>query len=78
MQTQKERIFAIVRDVFAIPDLDLSEATKAADVEGWDSFNHMTLVMRIEEEFNISFETDEIGRMGNVGELLRAVASRTP
>jgi acyl carrier protein len=74
---KKEKIFTIIRDVFAAPDLSLSETTKAADVEGWDSFNHMNLIMRIEEEFNISFHTDEIGRMGNVGELIAAVIKKT-
>lgn len=73
----RERVFAIIRDVFARPDLELSEKTTAADVEGWDSFNHMNLIMQIEEEFGIAFETDEIGRMGNVGELLAAVAAKT-
>lgn len=73
----QEQVFAIIRAVFAQPDLELSEATTAADVKDWDSFNHMNLIMRIEEEFNITFETEELGRMGNVGELLATVAAKT-
>lgn len=74
---EQEKIFEIIRDVFAVPDLALSNTTTAAEVESWDSFNHMNLIMRIEEEFGISFDTDEIGRMGNVGELLAAVETKS-
>jgi acyl carrier protein len=72
----RDKIYAIIRDVFAQPALSVSDTTTAADVEGWDSFNHMTLIMRIEEEFAISFATEEIGRMAHVGELIEAVRTK--
>jgi acyl carrier protein len=66
----REKLFEIIRSVFAQPDLQVGDDTTAADVSGWDSFNHMNLVMRIEEEFGIAFETEEIGRLGRVGDLV--------
>lgn len=33
---------------------------KQDQFEGWDSFSHMALVSKVEEEFNINLEMDEI------------------
>ena len=42
----------------------------AKDVVGWDSFNHINLIMGLESAFDIIFSTDEIVEMANVGDLL--------
>jgi acyl carrier protein len=70
------KVFSIVQDVFASPDLSVSAVTTAADVVGWDSFSHMTLVMQVEEEFGVSFETAEIGKLCNVGDLVAMVRKK--
>lgn len=70
------KVFEIIKDVFARPDLQLSADTTAADVEGWDSFSHMSLVMQVEDEFGVAFETKEIGRMGRVGDLIDLIRSK--
>lgn len=69
----KHRVAQIIRSVFSQPDLVVSDNTVAADVPNWDSFNHMNLIMQLEEEFRIAFETEEIGKMGRVGDLIEAV-----
>ncbi len=73
----KDKVFAIIRSVFAQPDLAVTEDTTAADVAGWDSFNHMNLIMQVEEEFGVTFETEEIGKMGRVSVLLEAISRKT-
>ncbi len=72
----REKIYDIIRDVFAQPNLAVNDGTTASDVEGWDSFNHMNLVMRLEEEFSVSFATEEIGCLANVGDLVKAVLAK--
>ena len=77
MSMMEQRVTAVCREVFGDPDLVLSEATTAADIEGWDSFNHINLVMQLEEEFSISFSTKEIGAMTCVGDLFRLIDRKT-
>ena len=60
----------IFREVFANESLVLTEQTKAVDVEGWDSFAHINLIVALETEFNVSFTTPELGQMACVGDLL--------
>lgn len=46
----------------SIFDVDRSTITPAASVDtvaGWDSVNHMHLVVALEEEFGIEFQDDE-------------------
>lgn len=75
-QEIKDKVFEIIRSVFAEQDLAITENTTAADVAGWDSFNHMNLIMQVEEAFGITFKTEEIGKMGRVGELIASVRNK--
>lgn len=60
----------IFREVFASPDLELSENLSAKDVEGWDSFAHINLIVALETELGVSFTTPELGQMRCVGDLI--------
>ena len=66
----------IFREVFNDPDLEITEETTAADVAGWDSFNHLTLIMAIEEAYSISFTSQEIGRMARVGSIVELLQEK--
>lgn len=58
-----------LRLVFA-QSLDLNiefdcEIVRLYETDGWDSMGHMSLVIAIEEEFDVVFETDQIVRMNS-------------
>ena len=72
-----ERILPVFRDIFDNEDLVVTEETVAADVEDWDSFAQMQIIMAIEEMFAISFSTDEVTAFKNVGDIVRAVEKHT-
>jgi acyl carrier protein len=56
--------------------LDLAESTTADDVEDWDSVNHVKLMIALESEFGVRFETSEITAPANVGELISLIQSK--
>jgi acyl carrier protein len=66
----------IFRVLFNRPDLELTDDLTAKDVPGWDSFNHVNLIINIEEEFSVRFSNDEVGGMQNVGNLKKLLASK--
>lgn len=46
-----------------ILDVDVSEITDNASpdtIENWDSLRHMTLVIALEEEFDVEFTDDQV------------------
>ncbi len=73
----KDEVFSEVRDIIADvleqPDLKLDAGTRADDVDGWDSFNHINIVVAVESRFKIKINTAEIEELRNVGELVDLV-----
>lgn len=63
------RLKEVFQDVFD-KEVALTDATTAADVPGWDSLNHITLIGTIEDEFDIKFPMKDVVHMKNVGELV--------
>lgn len=66
----------ILGEILDIDDLHLTEATRADDVEDWDSTNHVRFLVAIESEFGIRFETAEIGALENVGQLIDLIEAK--
>ena len=50
----------IFQESLNISDKDFSESLKYNDIPEWDSIGHMTLIAALEENYNISIETDDI------------------
>ena len=78
--TQQEiypRLTQIMRDVFDDDDLVATPELTAHDVKEWDSVNHVTLVVAIEEAFGIKFKSAELEKMKNVGQLVDDISRKT-
>ena len=69
-----EKIVEILRDEFEDDELEVTNETTAADVEGWDSLAHLSIVHEIEVEFGIKFNIGEIQEFKNVGEMVDSTA----
>jgi len=77
MPYDEKKLLDVFRTILNQPNLELRDDTTARDVPGWDSFNHINLIIAIETEFNVRFTTDEVVALQNVGavrELLRRKA----
>ena len=70
------RVTDQMRDVFDEPELVTTDETSADDVADWDSTNHVRLIVAIEEDFGIRFETHEVTAPENVGELVDLIAEK--
>jgi acyl carrier protein len=72
-QATMDRLNEVFRDVFDDPALRISEEMTAKNVNGWDSLNHINLVVAVERAFGIKFTTKEVLTYKNVGEFAAAV-----
>jgi len=60
----------VFRETLDLDDLVLTPQLTARDVEGWDSLNHILLVVAVEQRFGIKFSTGEIDGLENVGQFI--------
>ncbi len=64
-----ERLNGVFRDVFDDSSITVGEDTTAADIDGWDSLMHITLISAVEDEFGVSFNMRDVVKMKNVGDM---------
>jgi acyl carrier protein len=64
-----QRLANILSEIFNVASEKIGPSTTSADVSGWDSLSHTSVIMAVEEAFNISFDMEEIFSMDSVGEM---------
>lgn len=57
-------------------EIQISEENSAMDIEGWDSLNHIILIVEIEKKFKIKFNSREINNWKNIGEIILSIESK--
>lgn len=60
-------------NVFDDPDLVITSETTAADIEDWDSLEHINLIVACEKKFLMKFDLDEVEKMKNVGDMVEMI-----
>ena len=73
----ERRVREIMADILHLDAARIDDSTSMDSVEHWDSANHISLVLALEEEFGISFDVAEIEAMTSFAEVLGGVAART-
>ncbi len=63
----------IFRQIFDDDSIVLNRETTAADIADWDSFNHINMMVVVEERFQIKFETAETEELHNIGALIDVI-----
>ena len=65
-----ERLNMVFREVFDDDEIEVTETTTSDDIEDWDSFEHINLVVAVEEEFGFKIPMGKTVTMKNVGEMV--------
>lgn len=63
----------IFQSVFSNPELQINAETSASDIPDWDSLAQITLLMSMEQTFEIQFSLDEVEDLQNVGEIVELI-----
>ena len=65
-----ERLTGVFREVFDDDTIEIHDNTTAEDIEDWDSFEHINLVVAVEDEFGFKIPMGKTVTMKNVGEMV--------
>ena len=73
----------LLRDLSAIftgiideGEVNLTMQTTADDVEGWDSLNHVQILVAVEKKYGFRFTLNEIQLLNNIGDLVNAIQKK--
>jgi acyl carrier protein len=72
----KQRLTEVFHDVFDDTTIALFDEMTAKDIEEWDSLMHITLVVNVEKEFGITLNAAEVGKLENVGAMIKILMER--
>ena len=70
------RLNEVFRDVFDDDSIVVNDSTTSADIDDWDSIEHINLIGAVEDEFGMRFKMKEVSGMKNVGEMINIVCER--
>ncbi|KTD60701.1 acyl carrier protein [Legionella shakespearei] len=65
-----ERIQELFRDVFDDQSLVIHESMSSSNLATWDSLHHISLLVAIQNEFQIKFSLIEIQDLQNIGSII--------
>lgn len=63
-------------EVFDNDAIMLRPEMSAGDVAGWDSVNHIRLIVSIEAEFGVRFTIEEMAIVSNVGDFVGLIEKK--
>ena len=69
-----DKVSNIFKVVFDDDTLIINSNSNSDNVIGWDSLNHIYLIVAIEKEFNIKFTTELIMTWEDVGAMVKYIA----
>jgi acyl carrier protein len=67
-----KRLEPIFQDILH-PKMTLTEEISPATVEEWDSINHLSLVVAIEDEFGVTFDVESLAKIRSVSDIVDAL-----
>ena len=76
MEGTWEKLQDVFREVFQRYDLEINKSMTMADIEGWDSFVQVTLIVNIERAFDFQFESSELTSFKCIGDIFTTIESK--
>jgi acyl carrier protein len=68
-----QRVCAIMAATFNVPASSITPATTPETLEEWDSMGHLTLMLALEQELEISIPPEDGERMKDVDAIVKTI-----
>lgn len=67
---KREAFFALAARIFGVKREELTDSTEYESIPGWDSVNHLRLVMETESSFGVRYPLEKIPSMRRLSDFL--------
>lgn len=71
-----DEVRSIASDIFGVPSAKLTADSSPETVETWDSVQHLSLVVALEEKFSMQLTPEEIEQMKTLGATAKLIETR--
>ncbi len=71
-----EKIINLISKKLKISNSNITKDTQLENIENWDSLNHAVIISSLEDEFNLSFDLDEIIDFETINDISIAVSKK--
>ncbi|MCU7494549.1 MAG: acyl carrier protein [Ignavibacteria bacterium] len=71
-----DRLKKTILNVLKLDDYEIQSETRADEVPGWDSLNHINVILAVEKEYQVRFKNIEVLKLKNIGDLQKLVDSK--
>jgi acyl carrier protein len=72
----KLRVCNVMGIVFGIEPNGIPSDASQHNFPGWDSLNHMSLILALEDEFGVEFTDEEIVGLNSLTTLIKSVSGK--
>ena len=72
----QDRVKKIMADVFRVSPCAIPDDSSAITISSWNSLNHITLILVIEEEFGVEFDEQEIAEVTSLQRIVNTLQSK--
>lgn len=69
----ESKVIEVVARTFDVDPSEITMDTIAADVDGWDSLAHATLVIRLEKNFNATLDLKKASAAQSLGDIVSLI-----
>jgi len=72
----KEIVFSTVASVCEVSVEQVTEQSTVGDFPSWDSMAQLSILQKVEETLNISFDPEELMEMEDVSDIIKTAESK--
>jgi acyl carrier protein len=71
-----QELTRVILAALQLDEWDITAETLASQVPGWDSLNHVNVILAVEQHFRVRFKGAEVLKLKCVGDLQRLLDSK--
>lgn len=69
-----EKVLALMAEIFNVERELLNEDTSQKNLSAWDSLRHLNLIVALEDQFEVSFEPEQIAIMTSFATIMEELS----
>lgn len=71
-----DKLLSLINETFETKIKSINDDFNIREIEEWDSFNHINLMVALETEFDIEIEPSQVEKLHTIGDIKLLLSSK--